>query len=146
MTIRKDVYVGPWTNRKTEKFRQIQPALLALWNVTPRSMPIDPIQNTHHERAHIVGLPAGTIGRMVSWIETDTHNRVTNWVIAHEKSRLSPIRGKDMTRTSLAPLFVRKWRHKTAPSDNDVFYAGVGILLSAIESIRSIYKRTYTRL
>lgn len=142
MTIRKDVYVGPWTNRKTEKFRQIQPALLALWEVTPPSMRPNPTYHTHHERAHIVALPPGTIGRVVSWIEIDSHNRVTNWVIAHEKSRLSHIRGKDMTRTSLAPLFVRKWKHKTGLSDHDVFYAGIGILLTVTERIRSIHKHT----
>ena len=80
----KTVYKGEYTNRRTDKFRQVGKGIQRLVDVGVPEGWINPEETENHEKAHIVGHKPGRSGRMVARVLVNKRNKIKGWSMEHQ--------------------------------------------------------------
>ncbi len=126
MTKVEALYIGEYTNRKTEKFRQIETAVAACIDVVEKSG-IDSAdflgffeETRNHEKAHTVGFRPGRTGRIVARGAVDKEG--CKFTIENElhPDELRSFGFRENLKVGLAPAFIRG-RKTSLPSAYDLF-------------------------
>lgn len=132
----KTVYKGEFTDRRTEKLRQILSAIRRLEEVGCSINDKEAEADRNHEMAHVVGHEPGRKGRIRAHVLVSNNNKILGWGVEHdmtleEKLKMRP---GEQTRASLAPAFVKN-KHISRLNMVDMFAAGIGVVTTGIDKI-----------
>ena len=127
------IYQGGFTDRKTEKFRQVDEGIKSLLDFGVSEKWVEPLETANHEKAHIAAHEPGRKSRIITRVLVGRRG-IEGWSIEHDidEDEKAVMPGKEIIKAALAPAFIRG--RKVAPlSSIDIISAVRGGVLLGMD-------------